>query len=132
MNIGTLSDILGILGFFLTILTLMATLNVRSQIIHSHERKSFKASYKQIIGQLDGFVKSLSDDYINTIAFYERIDMYIIDLNSKYTFFNYKVRSKCKHINYEISHRGNDINFNNDLAKYLIQLKNLLEKENSL
>ena len=92
MNIGTLSDILGIIGFFLTVLTLMATLNVRSQIIHSHERKTFKASYKQIIGQLDGFIKSLSVDYINTIAFYERIDMYITDLSSKYTFLNYKIQ----------------------------------------
>ena len=132
MNIGTLSDILGIIGFFLTVLTLMATLNVRSQIIHSHERKTFKASYKQIIGQLDGFIKSLSVDYINTIAFYERIDMYITDLSSKYTFLNYKIQLKFKIINHEINHRSNDVNFNTDLAKYLVQLRNLLEKENSL
>ena len=132
MNLGILSDILGIIGFFLTVLTLVATLNVRSQVIHSHERKTFKASYKQIIAQLDGFIKSLSVDYITTIVFYEQIDMYITDLSSKYTFLNYKIQLKFKMITHKISHKSKDANFNTDLAKYLVQLRNLLEKESSL
>lgn len=129
MNISLLADILGIVSFFLTILTLVTTLNVRTQIIHSHERKTFNASYKQIIGKLEGFEKSLLEDKLDSKDFYQRIDLYITDLTSQFTFFNLYVKIMCKYISHILQSPQNDSHYQVKLAKNLIKLRNQLFKE---
>lgn len=132
ITLNTLANILGILSFFLTLLTLVATLNVRSQIIHSEEKKNFKSNRKNIVGKLNGFLNSLLTDNLNSNEFYQSIDLYMVDLLSKYTFLHFTIRLKCKSISHCIQNNMGHNDFKSILAKQLTQLINLIAKENCL
>ena len=129
MNLSYLSNILSIISFVLTLLTFLATLNVRSQIIHYNEKQTFKANLEYIIGKLDGFRKSLLEDKLDSRDFYQRIDIYITDLTSQYTFFNLFIKIRCKYISHILQSPQNNSSYPIRLAKNLIRLKNKLSKE---
>lgn len=132
MRLNYLNDIIGIIGFILTFLTFIATLNVRSQIIHFNERRNFQANCNHIVGKLDGFTKSLLEDNLNNDRFYQQIDIYITDLTSKYTFLNLFIKIKCKYIGHILQYPQSNNNYQVRLAKNLTQLKNQISKEAEL
>lgn len=129
MNIGRISDCLSILGFFLTLATFVAAINVRSQIVHLKERQNFKNEIKNISGILSGYVLSLEKNNLSEEIFFHRIDIYMTDLISKFTFFRISVKLRCKYISYLISRRNSYTGFNAKLAKQLTQLNNAILKE---
>lgn len=126
------NEILSVVGFAFTLFTLLATLNVRSQIIHSHERQNFQANYNQIIGKLNGFIASLVENGLNTPSFYQQIDIYMTDLTSQYTFFNILIKLKCKHISHILISPADSVGFRTDLTKKITSLRNSLSKEANL
>lgn len=132
MDISETADILGIFSFGLTFFTLLAALNVRSQIIHSHEKQMFKADCKQINGKIDGYIRSLLTDKLTSPNFYQQIDVYMSDLLSKYSFLSIQIKIKCKAISKKIHRHSNEQDFRTTLAKLLTELKNLLSKETNL
>ena len=128
MDLAYVSDILGIIGFLLTVITLLTTLNVRSQVIHSHEKQHFKASFEQTYGKIDGFIRSLSMDNLDTKSFYQQIDLFMVDLLSSYTFLNYRIKLKCK----SVSQDTKSLKDKQALIKHLTELKNMISKEANL
>ncbi len=132
MNLAYISDILGIIGFVLTVITLVTTLNVRSQVIHSHEKQHFKASLEQIHGKLDGFIRSLSVDNLDTNSFYQQIDIFMVDLLSRYTFLNFRIKLKCKSVSQDARSIKDKQAMNMKLTKHLTELKNMISKEANL
>ena len=132
MTLNHLNDAINIIGFILTLLTFLATLNVRSQIIHLNEKRTFQANLNHILGKLDGFTKSLLEDNLNSRQFYQQIDLYMTDLISKYTFLNFFIKIKCKYINHILQSPKDNNSYQIKLAKNLTKLKNQLSKEAQL
>lgn len=132
LNLAYVSDILGIIGFLLTVITLLTTLNVRSQVIHSHERQHFKANSEQIYGNIDGFIRSLSMDNLDTKRFYQQIDVFMVDLLSRYTFLNFRIKLKCKSVSQDTKSSKDKQAMNMKLTKHLTELKNMISKEANL
>lgn len=129
MNLSYWADVIGLISFVLTILTLIATLNVRSQVLHSHERRNFKANSKHVVGKLSGYIKSLQEDQLITDSFCQDINLYMTDLLTSYTFFSFSIKLNCKQISYCIKHTTDRNELRNSLAKHLTKLKNLVSKE---
>lgn len=127
--LSVISDFCGILSLILTFFTLVATMSVKSQVLHSYERHNFKANYKQIVGKLEGYILSLSDDQLNSVSFYQQIDLYMTDLFSKYTFLKKAIKRKSKAISKYICESGETELSQIYLAKQLTELKNLISKE---
>ncbi|MDR2023994.1 MAG: hypothetical protein LBQ71_12325 [Hungatella sp.] len=123
------NEILSILGFVITLFTFIATLNVRSQVVHLHEKRNFQANHANITGKLEGFIISLVDDNLNTESFFNQIDLYMVDLLSKYTFFNIFIKFKCKLISHKTRQVQSGQEIDNSLARQLTELKNLISKE---
>lgn len=129
MSISSIANWFGILGFFLTLATFLAAINVRSQIVHLKERQNFKDQIINISAKLSGYVLSLEKNNLSDEIFFYRIDLYMTDLTSKFTFLRISVKLRCKYISYIISHRNAYIGFNSKLAKQLTQLNNAILKE---
>lgn len=129
MDISSAADILGIIGFFVTLLTFIAALNVRSKIVHLKEREEFRSNFKQIEGKLNGYILSVKDNKLDSSPFYMDIDIYMTHLPTRYTFFGIMIKIKCKYISYILNHKNNDSNFDLSLAKQLTDLLNLISKE---
>lgn len=123
------NEILSIIGFVITLLTFAATLNVRSQVIHLHEKRNFQKNHANVTGKLDGFIISLVEDNLNTESFFQQIDLFMVDLLSKYTFFNIPIKIKCKFISHKTRQMGDRHGLNTSLARQLTELKNLISKE---
>ena len=126
------SEALNVIGFIITLLTFAAALNVRSQIVHSHEKQSFHTNHEHIIGKLEGFIVSLTENSLGTPNFFHQIDIYLADLSSKYTFLGIFIKIQCKYISYKLQNPVNNENFRTGLAKNLTKLKNLISKEVNL
>lgn len=125
-------DFLNVIGFVITILTFFTTLNVRSQVIHSHERRRFQANYDTIYGKLGGFINSLTKNNLHSDEFYSLIDVYMTELPSQYTFLNFIIKFKCEQISRKVKSPSDNITYRTTLAKQLTKLKNSISKEADL
>lgn len=123
-----ISFVLGVLSFFLTAFTLKTTYSVKRELLYRNEQQQFLNDYDSINGRIGGFIMSLQKQNI-TDSLLKDIRFFMVDLETKYTFFPRKVKTDLHSIRVLSSASCiTDENNVNIIAK-LIRLKNNLEKE---
>lgn len=129
MDISAFADWLGIFGFFLTLLTFIAALNVRSKIVHLKERQNLKSEYLVVSGKLLGYVYSLEQNNLDSDTFFRGIDIFLTDILSRYTFLRFPVKLRCRYISRLLSKNDKSSISTLELAKQLTSLNNAILKE---
>lgn len=123
-----ISFVLGVLSFFLTAFTLKTTYSVKRELLYRNEQQQFLNDYDSINGRIGGFIMSLQKQNV-TDSLLKDIRFFMVDLETKYTFFPRKVKTDLHSIRVLSSASCiTDENNVNIIAK-LIRLKNNLEKE---
>lgn len=82
-----LCAILGIIGFFITIITLINTIRLNKAIIETKERVKLKTELQNVVNKIDGFVNSLNEKQDDEVL-YESIDSFITEISASYTFLS--------------------------------------------
>lgn len=122
---------IGIIGFFLTIVTLLTARNVKQRIIHNAEYEQFRKNIDDITGKLEGFINSIAVNkiYEKDKHFKYAISQFLTDIKTTYTFLSKKNLHIIQHLQNDLQIQ--DLSFNdwNNIVDKLISLKNALKKE---
>lgn len=131
--IGSLADIITLISFPLTLGTLLAAINVRKHILNHDEEEEFRIKKDEIIGKIDGFELSLkNDNFFNTpniSDFPFVIQCHLVDIKSKYTFLSRRSMKIIKKLITLLDSSSLTREQWHTITKYLITLKNSLNKE---
>lgn len=118
-----------IISFLITFVTFFISLNIRSKIIHIKERERFKKEFINITARLNGYLLSLKENNLLKDNFLLEIDIYMVDLTSRFTFLRFTTKMRCRYISYIINHKAKSKDFKKKLIKHLTKLTNILSKE---
>lgn len=125
--------IIGIIGFLLTIGTLLTSLNLKKHLVKRAEIESFRNRKQNILYQIDGFVNSINEDKIfakdNKKVFETKLLQFIVEIRTSYTFLSNNSIKKTKHL-YNLLNKP--ILYDGDwktIATELVALKSYLQKE---
>lgn len=66
--IGRLADILGILGFFASIVTILMSVSIKKKISSSIELYDYSTSKPEYISKISGFIQTISNDQIGNVS----------------------------------------------------------------
>lgn len=71
-------------------------------------------------------------DNLDTKRFYQQIDVFMVDLLSRYTFLSFRIKLKCKSVSQDTKSLKDKQAMNMKLTKHLTELKNMISKEANL
>lgn len=93
------------ISLIISVITLITMLRFRHRIKVEFEKENFQKKRSRILKDLDGFSSSLLEDagiYVPT--FLERIDIYLLELVTSYTFFNPWLTVRLRYVSFCITH----------------------------
>lgn len=136
MNIlSTFADILGIIGFFLTVATFFVAISVNKKVKLKFERNDFAHNKDLIVNELQGYYNSIMEDELYSENFLNKLGAFLRIIPLKYTFLGFNTQHrirKCLHILYHycISESKKDLKeHKNELCGILAEILVLLRKE---
>lgn len=122
--------VLGFIGSIISVLTFLLALRVRKQVYSTLDRVSFRENYEALLGIINGLKDSLNANNFNPDTLKSQIFELAADLESRYSFFPYKVKKAIKSLK---KIRFHELPTNQDerikLVGNLIILANQLKKE---
>lgn len=93
------------ISLIISIITLITMLRFRRRIRVEFEKDAFKKKRSRILKDLDGFSGSLLEDAgVYVSAFLGKIDVYLLELVTSYTFFNPWLTVKLRYTSFCINH----------------------------
>ena len=60
--ISRVADVLGLIGFFISLATLILAMHIRKKVLHHSEKLKFQKDKKTMASKLEGLLKVLRDD----------------------------------------------------------------------
>jgi len=125
-----ISFIIGILSFIITGATFIVAWHVNRKILRLHESEKFHINRQEIIDKLDGYIRSIQNDYLykydSETTLQPDILVHLKDIATKYTHLSRMTKKlitdaenylKCPSIDWL------------KVAETLVSLKNYIEKE---
>lgn len=123
----------GLIGFIITLITLLTTCSVKKQIIHNAEREIFKQEVAGVIGKVDGFINSINEDKIyvpdNNRSFKPALSQFLTDVKTRFTFLSKDSAKLLAVLHKKLDNPNLTENDWGIIAEQLIALKNTLQKE---
>lgn len=126
---------ISVIGFFITIATLITTHSVKRRILQKAEYTAFQQELRQILDQIQGFLNSINIDHIyktdRSSNFQWLLSQFLTDLQSRFSFLNRRSVKRISKIQQMVVKSQNTDDEWLSIAKELIVLKNLLGKEDA-
>lgn len=102
--LSSISNWLTATSVVVSFLTLATMLCFNRRLRKAFEKKDFTDERKKIIKQISGFSDSLIDGIYDE-KFLNKIDIYLVDVSSRFTFFKMKLRFRFWWTSFCINHR---------------------------
>lgn len=126
--IGNLSALLGILGTFFSLFTLIQAIRLKNELNKTLERLEYRENYEDLYLEVASFVKLLRIDDLNVPNFRIQLHDFLSKLKADYTFFSVSIKRTIKKIeNHTLDETNEDSIFT--LITLLRQLESQLKKE---
>lgn len=127
---SNVETVLGFIGSIVSVLTFLLALRVKKQVYSTLDRVTFRENYEAFLGIINGLKDSLNANNFNPDTLKSQIFELAADLESRYSFFPYKVKRairSLKKINFQVLSTSNDERIK--LIGNLVILSNHLKKE---
>lgn len=128
-------NIVGIIGFLISLKTLQTTCSVKKQLTDKYEVKKFNAEFDQIISKINSHINSIQQDQIYkndaVNSYSQTLSNSIVDLESSYSFLPHECTSYLKSIKSAVKQPIITSERWNNIVENLIRLRNFLEKEHN-
>lgn len=131
------ANILGIIGFIVSLFTYINTLLLRGKIVSANEKHVFFAKRDKLIREIEGFIKSIVKNDIYTVGLLGDIYLFMARFLKSFTFVNRRLRKEVEFVKNNIENYKNNILIEserifadkNELIDKLTSISALLGKE---
>lgn len=124
------------ISLIISIITLITMLRFKHRIKVEFEKENFQKKRNRILKDLDGFSGSLLEDSsVYVSAFLRKIDVYLLELVTSYTFLNPWLSVRLRYTSFCINHfymkeaAGGNLNSRHKLCRQLRGILVLMRKE---
>lgn len=93
------------ISLIISVITLITMLRFRHRIKVEFEKENFQKKRSRILKDLDGFSSSLLEDsHVYVSAFLRKIDVYLLELVTSYSFLNLWLTIRLRYTSFCINH----------------------------
>lgn len=104
-------------------------MNVKKRMMYERERETYRKNLQSITDNIDGYIISINNLDMRTSLLRSNIRKFIIDINSKYSFFSRKTVKLSNQIMSMIKNPNPNNDVWDSLNDNLIKLKNQIQRE---
>lgn len=126
---------MGVIGFFITLITLKTAYSVKKQLVHVAELSEFRNNIENLIQEIEGYIASINDDQLyttdNAQTLNKALTQLLTDIQSRFSFLSKRTNRLIKGA-FDLLKNPNMLPSDwSVLALQLIKIKNQLRKEHN-